>query len=593
MKIRLVSILGALFASLVIGQSGFGQTDDGSVLPFPPTPSGSTAARSMQDSKYNPLPQAKRLPSDAPNILVVLIDDAGPALPNTYGGDIHTPNLSRIANTGVSFNRFHTTAMCSPTRAALLTGRNHHRVAQGINASRGNDWDGYTGMWPATSASVARVLGSYGYASSAFGKWHNTPDLETSAIGPFDRWPTGRLVGFDYFYGFLAGETSQWEPALVENFNRLAPKHAEKHLSEDLADKAIAWMRQQRALAPDEPFLMYWAPGAVHGPHHVPKEWADKYKGKFDDGWDVMRERIFAQQKKLGYIPENTQLTPRPEAMAAWDEIPESEKPFQRRLMEVFAGFCEHTDAQVGRLIDELGNLGIRDNTIVFYIWGDNGSSAEGQNGTISELLAQSTTDSVIADHLRVLEEHGGLDELGGPKFDNMYHAGWAWAGSTPHRSTKLVAAHFGGTRNPLAVSWPKSIKPDKVPHPQFHHVNDIVPTIYDVLDIKTPKIVDGVSQEPLDGVSMNTHLTLRTHRTRRRHSTLRSWAAARFTTTASSRVLLVHVRPGSRVSIRQSSNGRRRKTRGNCMICGLISHRQTTWPSSSLRSWLKWSRSS
>lgn len=274
-------------------------------------------------------------------------------------------------------------------------------------------------------------------------------------------------------------------------------------MTEDLADKAIKWMRQQHALAPDKPFLMYWAPGAVHGPHHVAKQWADKYKGKFDDGWDAMRERTFARQKQLGYIPADTKLTPRPESMAAWSDIPEDEKPFQRRLMEVFAGFCEHTDAQVGRLIDELERLGVRDNTLVFYIWGDNGSSAEGQNGTVSEFLAQSGTATTIADHIRVVNENGGLDALGGDKFDNMYHAGWAWAGSTPFRSTKLVAAHFGGTRNPLAVSWPKAIKPDNRLRTQFHHVNDVVPTIYEILGITPPEVVDGVDQDPMDGVSM------------------------------------------------------------------------------------------
>ncbi|MGB7920265.1 MAG: arylsulfatase, partial [Desulfobacterales bacterium] len=478
--------------------------DDGSVLPFPPTPSGSKAARTMQESTYKPLPKPQQLPKDAPNILILLIDDAGPALPDTYGGDIHTPALSRVAEEGISFNRFHTTAMCSPTRAALLTGRNHHRVGAGVIASLGNDWDGYTGVWPATSASLAKVLGYYGYATSAFGKWHNTPHNETSQVGPFDRWPTGRLIGFDYFYGFLGGETSQWEPALVENFNRLPPIHREGYnLNDDLAGKAIAWIRKQRALAPDQPFFMYWAPGAVHGPHHVPKEWADKYKGKFDDGWDAMRERIFTRQKRLGYIPADTELTPRPETLGAWQDIPEVERPFQLRLMEVFAGYCEQTDAEVGKLIDELERQGIRDNTIVFYIWGDNGSSAEGQNGTISEFLAQSGTATEIVDHLRVIDENGGLDALGGPLFDNMYHAGWAWAGSTPYKGTKLLAAYFGGMRNPLAVSWPKSITPDKGPRSQFHHVNDIVPTIYDVLGIKTPVIVDGVTQDPMDGVSM------------------------------------------------------------------------------------------
>ena len=481
-----------------------GTPNDGSVLPFSPTPSGSKAVRSMQESTYSPLPRPTRLPKDAPNIVIVLIDDSGPGLPDTYGGEIHTPTLSRIAEQGISFNRFHTTAMCSPTRASLLTGRNHHRVGAGVIASLGNDWDGYTGMWPATSASLPKVLGAYGYATSAFGKWHNTPHNESSQVGPFERWPTGRLVGFDYFYGFLGGETSQYEPALVENFNRLPPIHRENyHLTEDMADKAISWMRQQRALAPDKPFLMYWAPGAVHGPHQVTREWADKYKGKFDEGWDAYRERVFARQKTLGYLPANAKLTPRPESLAAWADIPENEKAFQRRLMEVFAGFCEHTDAQVGRLIDELEQLGIRDNTLVFYIWGDNGSSAEGQNGTISEFLAQSGTASTIADHLRVVDELGGIDKLGGPLFDNMYHAGWAWAGSTPYQSTKLIAAHFGGTRNPLAVSWPKSITPDKKLRTQFHHVNDIVPTIYDILDIPAPSVVDGVSQDPIDGISM------------------------------------------------------------------------------------------
>jgi arylsulfatase A-like enzyme len=491
--------LAILFASSLSAQ------DDGSVLPFPPNPSGSKAARTMQESTYNPLPKPKRLPDDAPNILIVLIDDAGPGLPDTYGGEVHTPTLSRIAKTGISFNRFHTTAICSPTRAALLTGRNHHRIGQGVISALANDWDGYTGMWSATSASLARVLGEYGYATSAYGKWHNTPETDISQAGPFERWPTGRLVGFDYFYGFLAGESSQYEPALVENFNRLPSKEHEEgyHLTEDMADKAIKWIRTQRALAPEKPFLMYWAPGAVHGPHQVASEWADKYKGKFDDGWDAYRERVFKRQKQLGYLPANTKLTPRAESMPAWDDIPESEKPFQRRLMEVYAGFCEHTDVQVGRLIDELERQGIRDNTLVFYIWGDNGSSAEGQGGTISEFLAQSGTATTIADQLRVVEENGGIDQLGGPKFENMYHAGWAWAGSTPYRSTKLVAAHFGGTRNPLAVSWPKSITPDKAVRSQFHHVNDVMPTIYEILGIPAPRLVDGVSQLPMDGVSM------------------------------------------------------------------------------------------
>jgi len=321
-------------------------------------------------------------------------------------------------------------------------------------------------------------------------------------MGPFDRWPTGH--GFDYFYGFLAGETSQYEPRLYENLNPVEPPHDEKyHLTEDMADKAIAWLKQHQAFSPDKPFFMYWAPGAAHGPHHVFSEWADKYEGKFDDGWDAYRERVFQRQKEWGWIPANAKLTPRPESLASWDSIPESQRAFQRRLMEVFAGFVEHTDAQVGKLVNGLEELGVRDNTIILYIWGDNGASAEGQRGSISELLAQNNISNTVEQQMEVLEQLGGLEVLGSAKTDNMYHAGWAWAGDTPLRSTKLVAAHFGGTRNPLVVSWPKGIKPDKTPRSQFHHVNDVVPTLYDVIGIEQPEQVNGFDQDPIDGVSM------------------------------------------------------------------------------------------
>ena len=306
-------------------------------------------------------------------------------------------------------------------------------------------------MIPRTSATLAKVLGAYGYKTAAFGKWHNTPATETTAMGPFTLWPTGEGIGFDYFYGFLAGETSQWEPRLFENFNPIEPPHDENyHLSEDLADKAIAWLRRHRAYAPDKPFLMYWAPGAAHGPHHIFKEWADKYKGKFDDGWDVLRERTFKRQKELGWIPADTKLTPRAETMAAWDSIPESERPFQRRLMEVFAGFVEHADVQAGKVDRRTRPLGIRDNTIVFYIFGDNGSSAEGQNGTISELLAQNQIPNTIAQQLAALNKLGGLDALGGPKTDNMYHAGWAWAGE--HAVPSHQAGRLAFRRHPQSA---------------------------------------------------------------------------------------------------------------------------------------------
>ena len=386
----------------------------------------------------------------------------------------------------------------------MLTGRNHQRVGSGTIAERAVNWDGYTGVIPRTSATIAKVLGDYGYSTAAFGKWHNTPATETTAMGPFTLWPTGEGIGFDYFYGFLAGETSQWEPRLTENFNTVEPPHDEKyHLSSDLADKAIAWLRKHEAYAPDKPFLMYWATGASHGPHHIFKEWADKYKGKFDEGWDVLRQRTFERQKAMGWIPANAELTPRDKSMESWDSIPPSERAFQTRLMEVFAGFTEHADVQAGRVIAELDRLGLRKNTIIFYIFGDNGSSAEGQRGTISELLAQNGIPSTVDQHLEALKGLGGLDALGGPKTDNMYHAGWAWAGDTPFKGTKLLGAYFGGTRNPLVIDWPGHIKHDTTPRAQFHHVNDIVPTIHDILHIKPPKLVDGFKQDPMDGVSM------------------------------------------------------------------------------------------
>ena len=472
------------------------------ILPFPPTPSGSTPGLTIQDSVYKKRIEPKRLAEGAPNILVILMDDVGPGTPSTYGGEINTPTLDRVSKMGISFNRFHSTAMCSPTRAALLTGRNHTRVGNGQIAAIANDFDGFSGTIPKSSATVAEVLKNYGYNTGAWGKWHNTPEEQITSKGPFDYWPTG--YGFEYFYGFLAGEASQYEPTLTRNTNAVTD-HLPKgyHLSDDIASDAIKWLREQKAYAPDKPFLMYWAPGASHGPHQVMKEWADKYKGKFDDGWDKYRERVFTRAKTKGWIPQNAQLTPRPESMASWDSIPEDEKPFQRRLMEVFAGFTEHADYNAGRVIDEIEKQGKLDNTLIFYVWGDNGSSAEGLYGTISEQLAQNGIPTKISQHLKALDELGGLDALGGPKTDNMYHAAWAWAGSTPYKSTKLVGAHFGGTRQPMAIAWPKQIKADPTARPQFHHVIDVVPTIYELTKITPPKVVNGFEQDSMDGVSM------------------------------------------------------------------------------------------
>jgi arylsulfatase A-like enzyme len=447
--------------------------------------------------------QPRRLPEDAPNILIVLIDDAGPGLPTTFGGEVRTDTLTRVHEQGIGYNRFHTTAMCSPTRASLLTGRNHHRIGNGQIAELANDWDGYSGEIPKSSALGAEVLRNYGYSTAAWGKWHNTPAIETTPAGPFDNWPTG--IGFEYFYGFLAGEASQYEPNLVRNTTSvLPPKTPEQgyHLSEDIADDAIGWLHRHKAFEPDKPFFMYWASGCLHGPHHVMKEWADKYAGKFDDGWDAYRERVHERAKALGWIPQDTELTARHPDLAAWDDIPEDERPFQRRLMEVAAGYAEHTDVQVGRLLDEVDRLGYGENTLVFYIWGDNGSSGEGQNGTVSELLSQNGIPSTVDMHIQALNEIGGLDVLGSPKVDNQYHAAWAWAGSTPYKGLKLLASHLGGTRNPMAIRWPAKIKPDATPRTQFTHCNDIVPTIYDILGITPPRVVNGVPQDPIDGVS-------------------------------------------------------------------------------------------
>ena len=327
---------------------------DGSILPFPEPPSASTYGETIFESQHVRREQLKHLPPDAPNIVLVLMDDVGFGTPSTFGGEINTPALSRLYNEGIAFNAFHTTAICSPTRASLLTGRNHTKVGNGTIAERAVDWDGYTGIIPKEAATVAEVLKNYGYATSAFGKWHNTPANQTSAAGPFDYWPVN--YGFQHFYGFLGGETSQWEPALINDFTPVQPPKSEKyHLSSDLADNAIAWIQNQKAFAPDKPFFLYFAPGAGHGPHHIFKEWADKYKGKFDDGWDAYRERVFKRQKEMGWIPSSAQLTPRAETMASWESIPESERAFQIRLMEVFAGFVEHADTQVGKMLDVWG----------------------------------------------------------------------------------------------------------------------------------------------------------------------------------------------------------------------------------------------
>lgn len=495
-----VSLALALATALLPWPSN--AADDGSVLPFPaPVMKGKTAPR-LQDSTMTWPDDPQRLPKDAPNILIVLLDDVGFGISETFGGEVHTPTFDRLAREGISFTGFNTTSICSPTRAALLTGRNHTRVGSGTIAERAVAWDGYTGIIPKEGATIAEVLKNYGYHTAAFGKWHNTPAIETTSIGPKDHWPNA--YGFEYFYGFLGGETSQYEPRLTENYNAVEPpKDPRYHLTNDLVDKALNWLDDYRAFDPNKPFFMYWAPGGVHGPHHVFPEWSAKYKGKFDTGWDAYRERTYKRQLDMGVIPEGTKLTERDPTMEAWSSIPQEQRPFQERLMEVFAGYVEHTDTEVGRLIDGMDKRGLRENTLVFYVFGDNGSSAEGQRGSISELLAQNNIPNTVDQQIAALDRIGGLDALGTEKTDNMYHAGWAWAGGTPFKGTKLMGSYFGGTRNPMVVAWPGHIRHDGQYRRQFSHVIDIAPTIYDLLKIKPPEVVNGYEQMPIDGTSL------------------------------------------------------------------------------------------
>lgn len=473
-------------------------------LPFPPPAIESIVGATLKDS-VNKWPKKRQvLPKDAPNILLIMNDDIGFGAGDTFGGPIHTPSLTRVAKQGIAYNRFHTTAICSPTRAALLTGRNSHSVGAGQITEYASAFPGYTGRIPKSCALVAKVLSGYGYDTAAFGKWHNTPVSDLTKTGPFDQYPTG--LGFGYFYGFLAGETSQWEPRLYENTNAIEPPRTPEegyHLTEDMADQAVKFIRINKGLHPDRPFFIYFAPGATHGPHHIFPSWVDKYKGKFDMGWEAMRNITFQNQRALGWIPADAELTPIAETMHKWADVPESAKAFQLRLMEVYAGFLEHTDTQHGKILDELERQGLENNTLIIYVFADNGASAEGLEGTINEMITHNMLPSTVEQQIEVLEEFGGLSALGSKHVDNMYHSSWAWAMDTPFKSTKLVAEHFGGTRTPMVMSWPGVITPDSTPRSQFHHVNDIVPTIYEAIGITPPEMVDGWEQNKLDGVSM------------------------------------------------------------------------------------------
>jgi arylsulfatase A-like enzyme len=453
------------------------------------------------DTKFPPI-EPLRPPKDAPNVLIVLLDDVGFAASSAFGGVINTPTAERLANGGLKLNRFHTTALCSPTRQAMLTGRNHHSVNMGGICEIATSAPGYSSVLPKDKAPLPMTLKLNGYATAQFGKCHEVPVWETSPMGPFDQWPTGG-GGFEYFYGFLGGETNQFYPSIYEGTTPIeVDKTPEEgyHFTVDMTDKAIKWVRQQKALMPDKPFFMYFAPGACHAPHHVPKEWADKYKGKFDQGWDKLREEIFARQKKLGVIPANAELTKRPQEIPAWDEMPKALKPILVRQMEIYAAFLEHVDHHVGRLVDTLKDLEVLEDTLVFYIIGDNGASAEGTlNGTFNEMATLNGMPGVETPEFLMSK----INDFGGPKAYNHYAVGWAHAMDTPYQWTKQVASHWGGTRNGTIVHWPKGIKAKGEIRSQFCHVIDVAPTILEAAGLPHPTIVNSVQQAPLEGFSM------------------------------------------------------------------------------------------
>jgi len=453
------------------------------------------------DTKFPPIDQL-RPPRGAPNILVVLIDDVGYGAASAFGGPCRTPTAERLSKTGLKYTRFHTTALCSPTRQALLTGRNHHSCGMGGITEIATGSPGYCSVLPNTMSPIAKTLKLNGYATAQFGKCHEVPVWQTSPAGPFDAWPSGG-GGFEYFYGFIGGEAHQWYPSLYEGTSPIEVKKTPEegyHFMADMTDKCIGWVSQQKALIPDKPFFVYFAPGATHAPHHVPKEWADKYKGQFDEGWDKLREETFARQKKLGVIPKDCQLTKRHKEIPAWSEMPEALKPVLRRQMEVYAGFLEYADHHVGRLLDSLQKLNLLDDTLVYYIFGDNGASAEGTlNGTFNEMINFNGASAIETPEFLMAR----LDKLGGPESYNHYAVGWAHAMNTPYQWTKQVASHWGGTRNGTIVHWPNGIDAKGELRSQFHHVIDIAPTLLEAAGLPEPLSVNGVQQSPIEGVSM------------------------------------------------------------------------------------------
>jgi arylsulfatase A-like enzyme len=473
-----------------------------SILPIPDRPSVGLITYDAKDpnTRYPPI-EPLRPPEGAPNVLVILLDDVGFGASSAFGGPCETPNFERLANGGLRYNRFHTTALCAPTRAALLTGRNHHSVGMGGITEVATSAPGNSSLRPNSKAPLAQTLTLNGYSTAQFGKCHEVPVWQSSPMGPFDMWPTGS--GFEYFYGFIGGEDNQWYPSLYEGTTSVEPpKNPEEgyHLTEDLADHALAWVRTQKALMPEKPFFMYFAPGATHAPHHVPTEWIDKYKGKFAHGWDEQREITFAKQKTLGVIPDDAELTNRHDEIPGWDDMDHELKPVLERQMEIYAGFLSHTDHHVGRLLDAIEELGVMDDTLIYLIIGDNGASAEGTfQGTFNEMINFNAMGALETPAFMAER----LEKFGGPESYNHYAVGWAWAMDAPFQWTKQVASHWGGTRNGTIVHWPNGIKDKGELRSQFCHVIDVAPTVLEAAGIPEPAMVNGVTQSPMEGTSM------------------------------------------------------------------------------------------
>ena len=471
---------------------------DRSILPIQP-PKHEVISELDARNATAPEPFEVKAPEGAPNIVVVLIDDIGFGATRPFGGAISTPTLDKLADNGLRFNQFHTTALCSPTRASLLSGRNHHAVNVGSVMEVATGFPGNQGRRPDDAKYVAETLRQNGYSTAAFGKWHETAPWETSVSGPFFRWPTNS--GFDKFYGFIGGETNQWDPVIFDGVTRVHKKENEDyHFTTDMTDEAIKWVKFQQAMTPEKPFMLYYAPGAVHAPHHAPKEWIAKYKGKFDDGWNKLREETLARQKEMGIIPQNTKLTPMPKDIKDWEKLTEKERKLFALQMETFAGFTEHTDNEVGRLLDAIDEIGALDNTLFIYIMGDNGSSAEGALvGTFNEMVVLNgkfgveTIDDMLA----------RADDWGGPESFPHMSCGWSVATDAPFRWTKQVAGDYGGTRNGMVMHWPKGFTSKGEIRSQWHHVNDIAPTILEAANLPEAKMINGVEQRPMDGVSM------------------------------------------------------------------------------------------